>query len=43
TVLKRFEQLNAKVLISEDGYRLDGRDVNVLPKLAEIVEGIVYQ
>ncbi|GFU34149.1 acetoacetyl-CoA synthetase [Nephila pilipes] len=40
TVLKRFEQLNAKVLISEDGYRLEGRDVNVLPKLAEIVEGL---
>ncbi|GFT78326.1 hypothetical protein NPIL_410351, partial [Nephila pilipes] len=37
-VLKRFEQLKAKVLLSEDGYRLEGRDVNMLPKLAEIVE-----
>ncbi|GFT63731.1 acetoacetyl-CoA synthetase [Nephila pilipes] len=39
-VLRRFKQLNAKVLLSEDGYRLGGRDVNMLPKLAEIVEGL---
>ncbi|GFT25440.1 acetoacetyl-CoA synthetase [Nephila pilipes] len=37
-VLNRFQQLNAKVLLSENGYRLDGKDVNMLPKLAEIVE-----
>ncbi|GFT19860.1 acetoacetyl-CoA synthetase [Nephila pilipes] len=39
-VLRRFQQLNAKILLSEDGYRLEGKDVNMLPKLAEIVEGL---
>ncbi|GFT55233.1 acetoacetyl-CoA synthetase [Nephila pilipes] len=38
-VLRRFQQLNAKILLSEDGYRLEGKDVDLLPKLAEIVEG----
>ncbi|GFU04744.1 acetoacetyl-CoA synthetase, partial [Nephila pilipes] len=39
-VLQRFRQLNAKIFLSEDGYRLDGKDVDMLTKLAEIVEGI---
>ncbi|GFQ65930.1 acetoacetyl-CoA synthetase [Trichonephila clavata] len=39
-VLERFQQLNPKVLLSEDGYRLGGKDVDMLPKLAEIVEGL---
>ncbi|GFY45492.1 acetoacetyl-CoA synthetase [Trichonephila inaurata madagascariensis] len=39
-VLDRFQQLNPQVLLSEDGYRLEGRDVDMLPKLAEIVEGL---
>ncbi|GFT36848.1 hypothetical protein NPIL_91251 [Nephila pilipes] len=41
-ILQRFQQLNAKILLSEDGYRLIGKDVNMLPKLAEIVEGIEH-
>ncbi|GFT15409.1 acetoacetyl-CoA synthetase [Trichonephila clavipes] len=41
-VLERFQQLTPKVLLSEDGFRLGGRDVDMLPKLAEIVEGIQY-
>ncbi|GFU06417.1 acetoacetyl-CoA synthetase, partial [Nephila pilipes] len=40
SVLKRFQQLNAKVLLSEDGHRLEGKEINMLPKLAEIVEGL---
>ncbi|GFT36850.1 acetoacetyl-CoA synthetase [Nephila pilipes] len=39
-VLQRFQQLNAKIFLSEDGYRLIGKDVDMLPKLAEIVEGL---
>ncbi|GFT29240.1 acetoacetyl-CoA synthetase [Nephila pilipes] len=39
-VLQRFRQLNAKIFLSEDGYRLDGKDVDMLTKLAEIVEGL---
>ncbi|GFU94687.1 acetoacetyl-CoA synthetase [Trichonephila clavipes] len=39
-VLERFQQLSPKILLSEDGYRLEGRDVDMLPKLAEIIEGL---
>ncbi|GFT41081.1 acetoacetyl-CoA synthetase [Nephila pilipes] len=39
-ILRRFQQLNAKILLSEDGYRLEGENVNMLTKLAEIVEGL---
>ncbi|GFU59496.1 acetoacetyl-CoA synthetase [Trichonephila clavipes] len=39
-VLERFQQLSPKILLSEDGCRLEGRDVDMLPKLAEIIEGL---
>ncbi|GFQ95894.1 acetoacetyl-CoA synthetase, partial [Trichonephila clavata] len=39
-VLERFQQLRPKILLSEDGYRLEGKDIEVLPKLAAIVEGL---
>ncbi|GFQ91481.1 acetoacetyl-CoA synthetase [Trichonephila clavata] len=39
-VLGRFQQLSPKILLSEDGYRLGGTDVDMLPKLAEIIEGL---
>ncbi|GFT15438.1 uncharacterized protein TNCV_3264551 [Trichonephila clavipes] len=41
-VLERFQQLIPKILLSEDGYRLGGRDVDMIPKLSEIIEGIEY-
>ncbi|GFY62041.1 acetoacetyl-CoA synthetase, partial [Trichonephila inaurata madagascariensis] len=39
-VLDRFQQLKPKVLLSEDGYHLEGRDVDMLPKLDEIIKGL---
>ena len=36
-VLDRFGQIEPRVLISADGYFYDGKTINVLPRLAEIV------
>ncbi|MGI9461350.1 MAG: acetoacetate--CoA ligase [Alphaproteobacteria bacterium] len=39
-VIDRFGQTAPKVLIACDGYRYDGKDINCLPKIADIIKKI---
>ena len=36
-ILERFTQLRPKVLLSADKYRVGGKEIDILPKLAEVV------
>jgi acetoacetyl-CoA synthetase len=40
SVLERFGQIEPKVLIAADGYRYHGRNYDLLPRVAEVVQGI---
>ena len=40
SVLERFGQIEPKVLIAADGYRYHGRNYDVLPRVAEVAQGI---
>ncbi|GFY47002.1 acetoacetyl-CoA synthetase, partial [Trichonephila inaurata madagascariensis] len=40
-VVKRFQQVNPKILLSIDRYPQDGKNVNMLPKIEKIAEGLL--
>lgn len=40
-ILERFTQLKPKVLLSADKYRVGGKDIDILPKLKQVVEALI--